>query len=122
MKAFFRSIVLTSCITMSISALAYTSTDCTNVEQLASKGVVGYKNTCREYNLDRTITRQEVAAVTLKVGEVCGSISNIPPQGGYMCDNIFSDVSASYPNNWVCRVAETLAQEGIISQNDVNNY
>lgn len=90
---------------------AYTSTDCTNVEQLASQGVVSYRATCREYNLDRTITRQEVAAVALKVGEVCGSVSNIPPVGYYRCDNVFSDVSSSYPNDWVCRVAETLAYD-----------
>ena len=119
---FCRIALVAGCLSLSLSAMAYTSTDCTNVEQLASKGVVSYKNTCREYNLDRTITRQEVAAVTLKVGEICGSISNIPPQGQYMCDNIFSDVSSSYPNDWVCRVAETLARDGIISQNDQNAY
>ena len=115
---FCRIALVAGCLSLSLSAMAYTSTDCTNVEQLASKGVVSYKNTCREYNLDRTITRQEVAAVTLKVGEICGSISNIPPQGQYMCDNIFSDVSSSYPNDWVCRAVETLANRGIISKND----
>jgi hypothetical protein len=119
---FCRIALVAGCLSLSLSAMAYTSTDCTNVEQLASKGVVSYKNTCREYNLDRTITRQEVAAVTLKVGEICGSISNIPPQGQYMCDNVFSDVSTTYPNDWVCRVAETLARDGIISQNDQNTY
>ena len=111
-----------SCLTISLSSFAYTSADCTNAELLASQGVIGNRSTCREYNLDRTITRQEVAAVTLKVGEVCGTIQNIPPQGSYRCENIFSDVSTSYPNDWVCRVAETLAQEGVISQNDVNTY
>ena len=123
MKALFpRIIFICGCLSMSISALAYTSTDCTNVEQLATKGVVSYKNTCREYNLDRTITRQEVAAVTLRVGEICGAIQNIPPTGQYTCDNLFSDVSATYPNEWVCRVAETLARDGIVSQNDQNQY
>ena len=119
---FSRIVLIAGCLSLSLSAMAYTSTDCTNVEQLAAKGVVSYKNTCREYNLDRTITRQEVAAVTLKVGEICGAISNVPPQGQYMCDNIFSDVSSSYPNDWICRVAETLARDGIVSQNDQNTY
>lgn len=119
---FCRIALVAGCLSLSLSAMAYTSTDCTNVEQLAAKGVVSYKNTCREYNLDRTITRQEVAAVTLKVGEICGAISNIPPQGQYMCDNVFSDVSSTYPNDWVCRVAETLARDGIVSQNDQNTY
>ena len=107
---------------MNMSAMAYTSTDCTNVQQLASQGIVSYQPSCREYNLDRTITRQEVGAVALKVGEACGSISNVPPSGGYSCDNIFTDVSASYPNDWVCRVAETLARDGIVSQSDTNVY
>jgi S-layer homology domain len=123
MKTFFSHTALTvSCLFLALSAQAYTSSDCTSVEQLAAKGVVGYKNTCNEYNLDRTISRQEVAAVTLKVGEICGSIQNTPPAGQYVCDNMFSDVSSNYPNEWVCRVAETLAQEGVISQNDRNQY
>ncbi len=42
--------------------------------------------------------------MTLKVGEICGSIQNIPPQDQY------------------CRVVETLARDGIISQSDVNAY
>jgi len=72
MKPFFSRTVLTvGCLLVAMSAQAYTSSDCTSVEQLAAKGVVGYKNTCTEYNLDRTISRQEVAAVTLKVGEIC---------------------------------------------------
>jgi S-layer homology domain len=103
-------------------AYGYTSADCTNVQQLSAQGVVSYRASCAEYNLDRTITRQEVAAVALKVGEVCGSIANIPPSGGYRCDNMFSDVSASYPNDWVCRTAETLARDGVVSQNDQNQY
>ncbi len=103
-------------------AFAYSSADCTNVQQLSAQGIVSYRASCAEYNLDRTITRQEVAAVALKVGEVCGSIGNIAPSGGYMCENMFSDVSASYPNDWVCRVAETLARDGIVSQSDTNQY
>ncbi len=103
-------------------AFAYSSADCTNVQQLSAQGVVSYRASCAEYNLDRTITRQEVAAVALKVGEVCGSIANIPPSGGYTCENMFSDVSASYPNDWVCRTAETLARDGIVSQSDTNQY
>ncbi|MCB9806550.1 S-layer homology domain-containing protein [Candidatus Peribacteria bacterium] len=120
--AFSRTLTIATCLLMTMTAMAYTSTDCTNVEQLATQGVVSYKNTCREYNLDRTISRQEVAAVALKVGEICGAIQNVPPTGQYYCDNIFSDVSSTYPNDWVCRVAETLARDGIISQNDTNQY
>ncbi len=122
MKYLSSALVLCGCLMMSMPALAYTSADCTNVEQLASQGIVSYRATCREYNLDRSITRQEVAAVALKVGEVCGSISNIPPSGGYACDNIFTDVSSTYPNDWVCRVAETLARDGVVSQSDTNQY
>lgn len=122
MNTFSLRILALSIGFLSLSALAFTSSDCTNVEQLASQGIIVPHSTCREYNLDRTITRSEVAAVTLKIGEVCGSIQNIPPTGQYYCDNIYADVSSNFPNNWACRVVETLARDGIISQNDANQY
>lgn len=122
MKTFLlRASVLCGCV-ISVSVWAYTANDCSTAQELASQGIISSKNNCRDYTLDRTITRQEVAAVTLKVGEICGSIQNVPPLGQYTCDNLYSDVSANYPNTWVCRVAETLARDGIISQNDQNQY
>ena len=117
-----RILIISGCLSLSVTTFASTSADCTNAQQLSTRGVINYQNACGGYNLDRTITRQEVAAVALKVGETCGSIQNVPPTGQYYCDNIFSDVSSSYPNTWACRVAETLARDGIISQNNQNQY
>lgn len=122
MKKILSIFVLCTLYFVLSEAQAYTSADCTIVEQLATQGVVSYHSTCRDYYLDRTITRQEVAAVALKIGEVCGSISSIPPSGGYYCEKIFSDVSSTSPNDWVCRVAETLARDGVVSQSDTNQY
>lgn len=122
MKYLSAALILCGCLIMNMSAMAYTSADCNSVTQLATQGVVSYRNTCPEYNLDRGITRQEVAAVALKVGEVCGSITNIAPVGNYTCDNVFTDVSSSNPNDWACRVAEILARDGIVTQSDKNQY
>ena len=104
---------------LSISAsYAYTSTDCSTVESLANRGFVSYKSNCRDYNLDKTISRQEVAAVALKVAESCGTIQNTPPVGDFYCANIFRDVTNNSPNTWACRAIETLANANIVSQNN----
>ena len=106
------------CLSALSSVFAYSNADCVMVDSLASRGIVSYRGSCSEYNLDRTISRQEVAAVALEVAEACGTIQNIAPIGQYSCTNVFNDVSNGYPNDWACRAVETLANRGIISQND----
>jgi hypothetical protein len=35
----------------------------------------------------------------------------------YVCQNIFSDITATKPNSWVCRVVENAYDFGIVSKN-----
>ncbi len=106
------------CLSGITSAFAYSNADCLVVDSLANRGIVSYRTSCSEYNLDRNISRQEVAAVALKVAETCGTIQNIPPIGQYSCTGVFNDVTTGYQNDWACRAVETLANRGIISKND----
>ncbi len=102
------------------TSFAYTSTDCATADSLANQGFITSRNNCRDYNLDKNITRQEVAAVALKVAETCGTIQNIPPIGDFYCENIFNDVSSNSPNSWACRAIETLGNNGIVSTNNAS--
>ena len=85
------------------SAFAYSNADCLTVDSLANPlGIVSYRNSCSEYNLDRNISRQR--------GRCCSSQSrrnmwNYPkhtPLGQYSCTGIFNDVSSGYPNDLSC--------------------
>lgn len=99
------------------TAIAYSTSDCNMAEDLASVGLVYKQNSCSGYSLDRTIYRQEVAALALRVAEKCERINDIPALNDYRCQNIFSDVSASRPNSWACRSVEILADNDIITTN-----
>jgi len=100
------------------TSYAYTSTDCSVVNDLANQGFISYHANCSDYNLDKFITRQEVAAVALKVAETCGTIQNTPPVGQFYCENMFNDVTNNSPNTWACRAIETLANSNIVSRNN----
>jgi hypothetical protein len=101
------------------SAFAYTTSDCENVQALANQGIVTYRSNCRDYSLDRMMTRQEVAAVAVKIGEACNTFP-VPAVNQYSCENIFDDVGMYTPNEWACRAVETLARNGVVS--DSNQY
>ena len=109
-----------ACLFFMTTSYAYTSSDCSTVDSLANQGFVTYHDNCRDYNLDKNITRQEVAAVALKVAETCGTIQNITPVNDYYCQNTFNDVSRYSPNSWACQVVETLANNGIVSTNNAS--
>lgn len=95
--------------------MGYTNADCDMANSLASDGLVYRQSSCRNYDLDRTIYRQEVAALALRVAEKCGIIEDIPEIRDYDCQNIYSDVSSSRPNSWACRSIEILADNDIIT-------
>lgn len=103
-------------------AMAYTSSDCDTAEELVDMDILTDRGDCRDYNLDRTITRQEVAAIALKVAESCDTISNIEDLDDYRCENIYEDVSRNYPNSWACRAVEILSDEGIFTQSREDRY
>ncbi len=98
------------------STFAYTTSDCDAVQDLVDRGIVNERSGCGDYGLDRSITRQEVAAIGLKIAEVCGTVDDVPEIYDYDCQNIYSDVSRSNPNEWACRAVEILSDNGIISQ------
>ena len=60
------------------STFAYTTSDCDAVQDLVDRGIVNERSGCGDYGLDRSITRQEVAAIGLKIAEVCGTVDDVP--------------------------------------------
>lgn len=62
--------ILTGAIANSYS-FGYASIDCDNANELGQEDIIVNRASCREYNLDNLITRQEVAAISLKIGEAC---------------------------------------------------
>jgi len=116
-----KSILCLSIFSCSAITFGYSNSECTMAEELADAGIVYQASNCREYNLDRTIYRQEVAALALRVAEKCGIIDDIPDLEDYNCENIFYDVGSSRPNSWVCRSAEILADNGIVTTSRRNS-
>jgi hypothetical protein len=114
-KYFVQYVVLSCFLGFSSVAMAYSTDNCNMAQDLANIGIINNQSNCRDYNLDRTIYRQEVAALALRVAEKCGRINDIPTLSDYRCQNIFSDVSASRPNSWACRSVELLADNDIIT-------
>lgn len=108
-------------ISCSPVAFAYTSTDCAVAQDLAGNGIIYKESDCRDYSLDRTIYRQEVAAIALRVAEKCGRIEEIPDLEDYSCQNTFYDVSSTRPNSWACRSVEILSENGILTTSRRDN-
>lgn len=104
------------------TAFGYSNAECTMAQDLADAGIIYKESQCRNYNLDRTIYRQEVAALALRVAEKCDIIDDVPDLEEYDCENIFSDVRSNRPNSWICRSAEILANNNILttSRRDAN--
>jgi len=114
MKKFFL-FALGAIILSSANTFAYTSTDCRIADDLADEDIIrDYDGDCREYRLDDRIMRQEAAGIALTVADSCDTIRSIPSTN-YRCENVFRDVSSRSPNTWACRVAETLADNDIVS-------
>jgi len=109
--------IVTGCAVALCSPIAfsYTSTDCAVAQDLADNGIIYEESDCRDYSLDRSIYRQEVAAIALRVAEKCGRIEDIPDLEDYDCQDMFYDVSNSRPNSWACRSVEILADNGILT-------
>ena len=61
------------------------------------------------YRLNDLILRQEILGVAMK-------IRNFQSPAGYICRNIFRDVSYNKPNVWACPIVEYAADNTIISK------
>lgn len=64
---FFMKKILLTLLALSILAFAYTETDVSNANYLATKGIITQQSTSAGYRLDDTITRAEVAGIALKL-------------------------------------------------------
>lgn len=70
-KYFVQYVAVLSSLSFCSVALGYSTSDCERAEDLANIGIVYQQSNCRDYNLDRTIYRQEVAALALRIAEKC---------------------------------------------------
>ncbi len=76
--------------------------------------IITERNTPSEYMVQSLVLRQELIWIALKLKKITLSEN-------YTCQNIFSDISQSKPNEWVCRAAETALINGIITKNKFFN-
>lgn len=101
--------------------MSYSTEDCARAQDLVRAGIVAPQTNCGDFSLDRTIYRQEVAALAIRLAETCGTIDDVPAQGQYTCQYIFADVGISSPNTWACRAVEVLAEKSIITTSRHNS-
>lgn len=88
---------------------AYSTNELTAANFLAKKGyVVDQSANPANYQLDRQVLRQEIAAVARARANVEKTTT---------CMNVFRDVSATTPNTWACYTVEALANAGLIAKN-----
>lgn len=109
MKKLFSLFVIFSFILTS-QVFAYTSEELSAANSLAAKEVIkNHSDNPGLYNLDNPVLRQEIALISRRVSWVSENTS---------CKNIFNDVSATTPNDWVCKNVEALVENGLISANE----
>ena len=107
MKKIISSIAILGIALSSVNA--YTSDMLDSANELAQREVIkdNSKNPS-EYNLDDNVLRQEIALISRRVSWHDANSS---------CKNLFSDVSASQPNDWACINIEALVENNLISAN-----
>ncbi|MCP4523938.1 MAG: S-layer homology domain-containing protein [Candidatus Gracilibacteria bacterium] len=78
---------------------------------LAQREIIKDKSiTPSEYNLNDNVLRQEIGLIAMRLAKLEKKSS---------CSNIFSDISATNPNDWACVHIEPLVEKELISKNDV---
>jgi hypothetical protein len=100
-------VALTSGI-FSTGVSAYSTAQLEAANALASKGIIVTKSSAAGYALDQSVLRQEIAAVARGVAGLEKTTS---------VKGIFSDVTATKPNNWAVYSVEALANAGLIAKN-----
>lgn len=76
---------------------------------LAEKWIITKKTNNQDYNVLEWVLRQEIAVISRRVSGIWENTG---------CKNIFWDVSANIPNDWVCKNVEALVENNFISKND----
>jgi hypothetical protein len=89
---------------------SYSSLELDSANSLAKKWIIKDNGSNPDlYNLDNPVLRQEIALISRRVSWVSENSS---------CKNIFSDVTATSPNDWSCKNIESLVENNLISRND----
>ena len=89
-------------------ASAYSTADVDAANRLADAGVIVKQSNPADYQLDRNVLRQEIAAVARGIAKI---------EKKATCSNSFKDVSATKPNTWACFSIEALLDAGLIAKN-----
>ncbi|MDP2090429.1 MAG: S-layer homology domain-containing protein [Candidatus Gracilibacteria bacterium] len=114
MNLFKRTTATVALITLvsglfSTGAYASSESQIAAANALAEAGyIVNHSTNPSAYNLNQNVLRQEIAAVARGVAGIDKKAT---------CDNKFSDVSATTPNNWACYTVEALLDAGLIAAN-----
>lgn len=87
---------------------AYSTSEVEAANKLAAAGIVNSHTNAADYQLDRQVLRQEIAALARGVAKLEKTTT---------CSNIFADVTATTPNTWACYSVEALANAGLIARN-----
>lgn len=110
----FRKTTATVALVTLVSGIfsAWVSASSNEIESANALAAAGYINDNSDntaaYNLNQNVLRQEIAAVARGIAGLDKKAS---------CDNSFSDVSSTNPNNWACSSVEALLDAGLISAN-----
>lgn len=90
--------------------IASDSLEIDSANNLAAKWIIAnHSDNTDLYNLDKPVLRQEIGLISRRVSWVSENST---------CKNLFDDVTASIPNNWVCKNIEALVENNLISDND----
>lgn len=91
------------------SVYKYSTAELNAANSLANQNIINNHSTNpQNYNLWDSVLRQEIAAVARWVAKL---------DKKDRCDNIFSDLSDTKPNNWACKNVEALVDNDLISRN-----
>lgn len=96
---------------ISNGAMAYTATDVSNANYLASEYIIkDWSGTPGNYRFDDNIARSEIMGMALAMAGITRNTN---------CRGDFADVPKS-DIDWVCRTIETAADHGFINANPIN--
>ncbi len=79
-------------------------------EALATAKIITTQSSEAGYRLADNALRQEVAAIMM-------SLNKATYADNYTCKGVFSDISSTKPNSWICKVVETALEKGLIAKN-----
>ena len=105
MKKLFSILIISLSLLNINSVLAYTEKEKLAADFLSYKDIINTQENTKDYNLDKKITRREMAKVTLKLSNI--NISDV-------CSLKFEDLKAW---DWGCKYAESWLKNGFFAKN-----